>query len=46
LCAALDLLRDGQSDRARRSLELWSDHSVEPIAKAGMKGAIGAVPLP
>jgi hypothetical protein len=46
LCAALDLLRDGQSDRARRALELWSDHSVEPIAKAGMKGAIGAVPLP
>jgi len=46
LCAALDLLRDGQTDRARRALELWSDHSVEPIAKAGMKGAIGAVPLP
>ena len=46
LCAALDLLRDGQSDRARRALELWSDHSVEPVAKAGMKGAIGAVPLP
>lgn len=46
LCAALDLLRDGKTDRARRALELWSDHSVEPIAKAGMKGAIGAVPLP
>jgi len=46
LCAALDLLRDGHPDRARRALELWSDHSVEPVAKAGMKGAIGAVPLP
>ena len=46
LCAALDLLRDGQPERARRALELWSDHSTDPVAKAGMKGAIGAVPLP
>lgn len=46
LCAALDLLRDGKTERARRALELWSDQSTEAIAKAGMKGAIGAVPLP
>ena len=45
LAAALDLVRDGQPDRARRMLELWSDHSVDPIASAHTKGAIGAVPL-
>ncbi len=46
LCAALELLRDGKPERTRRALELWSDHTIEPIEKAGMKGAIGAVPLP
>ncbi|MSR45012.1 MAG: hypothetical protein EXS15_06645 [Phycisphaerales bacterium] len=46
LCAALDLLRDGQPQRARRVLELWSDHSVDPIPTAHTKGAIGAMPLP
>ncbi|MSQ90267.1 MAG: hypothetical protein EXS01_02580 [Phycisphaerales bacterium] len=46
LSAALDLLRDGKSERARRVLELWSDQSVDPIAAAHSKGAIGAVPLP
>ncbi len=45
LLKALDLLRDGKPDRARRILELWSDQSTEPIAKAPMKGAIGAAPL-
>ncbi len=46
ICAALDLLRDGKPERARRALELWSDHSTDPIEKASMKGAIGAVELP
>lgn len=46
LCAALDLLRDGHAERARRVLELWSDHSLEPIAHAHTKGAVGAVRLP
>ena len=45
LLAAIDLLRDGKPERARRLLELWSDHSTEPIATASMKGAIGAAPL-
>lgn len=43
LRAAIDLLRDGKPDRARRVLELWSDRSTEPIAAAPMKGATGAV---
>jgi len=43
--AAIRLLADGQPERARRILELWSDHSTEPIERAPMKGAIGAVPL-
>lgn len=41
----LALVADGQPDRARRLLELFSDQSSEPIAKAPMKGALGAVPL-
>jgi hypothetical protein len=43
LRAAIDLLRDGKPERARRVLELWSDRSAEPIASAPMKGAMGAV---
>ncbi len=42
---AIALLLDGQPERARRILELWSDHSTEPIAAAPMKGALGAVDL-
>lgn len=42
---ALDILRDGESHRAKRILELMSDHSTEPVDKAPMKGALGAVPL-
>lgn len=42
LRAAIDLLRDGQPERARRVLELWSDRSAQPIAAAPMKGAMGA----
>ena len=39
-CVAI--LADGRPDRARRILELLSDPSAEPVAKAGMKGATGA----
>lgn len=38
------LLQDGQGDRARRILELLSDHSTDPIPAAGTKGACGACP--
>ncbi|MFZ9882296.1 MAG: hypothetical protein ACO3QC_12950 [Phycisphaerales bacterium] len=43
--ACCRILTDGQPERARRVLELLSDHSTEPIAKAPMKGATGAVDL-
>jgi hypothetical protein len=36
------VLADGHADRARRILELLSDPSTEPAARAGMKGATGA----
>ncbi len=42
---ALALLSDGKPERARRVLEILSDHTTEPIDKAPMKGALGAVPL-
>lgn len=42
---ALDILRDGESPRVKQILELMSDHSTEPVDKAPMKGAFGAVPL-
>jgi len=45
LRAAVTLLLDGQPERARRVLELWSDRSGEPIDRAPMKGALGAMPL-
>jgi hypothetical protein len=41
--ACCRVLLDGKPDRARRVLELLSDHSTEPIAKAPMKGATGAI---
>ncbi len=42
---ALAVLSDGGPHRARRVLELLSDHSTEPIGSAaGMKGAFGACP--
>ncbi|MEY4116895.1 MAG: hypothetical protein RLZZ116_223 [Planctomycetota bacterium] len=43
--ACCAILTDGRPERARRVLELLSDHSTEPIAKAPMKGATGAVAL-
>jgi hypothetical protein len=39
---ALAVVSDGRPDRARRILELFSDPTNEPIAKAPMKGALGA----
>ena len=43
--ACCAILTDGKPERARRVLELLSDHTEEPIAKAPMKGATGAVAL-
>ena len=45
LKAALGLVLDGQPDRAKRVLELWSARSMEPIDRAPMKGALGAMPI-
>lgn len=42
LRGAIAILLDGRSERARRILELLSDPSTEPIAKAPSKGARGA----
>ncbi|MDG1893850.1 MAG: hypothetical protein P8J37_02970 [Fuerstiella sp.] len=43
---AVEILLDGQTHRARRILELLSDHSTElPRSADGMKGAMGAVSL-
>lgn len=42
LRAAIPLLIDGQSERARRVLESFSDPSSEPIPEAPGKGASGA----
>jgi hypothetical protein len=41
---AIPLLIDGQGERARRILELFSDHTVEPIPVAHSQGALGADP--
>ena len=42
---ALSVLSDGQPHRARRVLDLFSDHSTEPLqTAAGLKGAFGAQP--
>lgn len=40
---AIALLSDGDPQRTRRILELFSDHTDQPIDKAPMKGATGAV---
>jgi hypothetical protein len=39
---ALHILTTGEPARARRVLDLLSDPTTEPIAKAGAKGASGA----
>ncbi len=41
---AIPLLIDGHGNRARRVLELLSDHSIEPILAAHTQAAIGADP--
>ena len=42
---ALEIVADGRPERARRVLELLSDHTAEPIeSAAGLKGAHGAPP--
>ena len=40
--ACCRVLLDGKPERARRVLELLSDHTTEPIAHAHVKGATGA----
>jgi hypothetical protein len=39
--AAVRLLADGQPERARRVLELWSDPTVQPVPHADGKAARG-----
>jgi len=40
---AIAILTDGESQRARRILELFSDHTTDmPQSAEGMKGALGA----
>ena len=41
---AIGILLEDEPGRAKRILDLFSDHSSEPILKAGMQGAFGAVP--
>ena len=42
---AIAILQEDTPLRARRILELFSDHSTEPIpSAAGMKGAVGVQP--
>ncbi|MCH2160804.1 MAG: hypothetical protein MK085_02905 [Phycisphaerales bacterium] len=42
LRGGIDILLDGEPERARRVLDLLSDPSDTPIDKAPMKGATGA----
>jgi hypothetical protein len=41
ICDALRVALDGHPERARRMLELWSDTTTEPSAKADGKAARG-----
>lgn len=41
---AIPLLIDGEGQRVRRMLELFSDHTSEPIPAAHSQGAIGVDP--
>ena len=44
---ALAIVSDDQAHRTKRILDLFSDHSTEPLASAaGMKGAFGTSPGP
>jgi hypothetical protein len=40
----IGILTDGRPERARRILELLSDHTPEPIAEAHTQSALGADP--
>ena len=42
--SAIEILGDNKQNRAKRILELLSDHSSEPVTVAGMQGAFGANP--
>ncbi len=44
LLSSIDILRDGLPQRAKRMLEHFSDHTTDPVDKAPMQGALGAVP--
>ena len=44
LTRALAILADGEGERAKRVLELFSDTTAEPIEKAPGKGACGVWP--
>ena len=39
---AVQILIDGQGNRAQRVLEIWSDPTSQPYPSAGIKGASGA----
>jgi hypothetical protein len=41
LCQAMRLALDGEPERARRILELWSDATTQPAAHADGKAARG-----
>jgi hypothetical protein len=41
---AIPLLIDGRGQRTQRILELFSDHTAEPIPRAHGQGAIGVDP--
>jgi hypothetical protein len=41
IVAAVRLLADGQPERARRVLELWSDPTMQPVPHADGKAARG-----
>lgn len=40
----ISMLSDGRPERARRILELLSDHTTEPIPEAQTQSALGADP--
>lgn len=40
---AIRILLEEQPGRAKRVLDLFSDHTTDPVEHAGMKGAMGAV---
>ena len=41
ILSAMRLALDGQPERARRMLELWSDETTEPVPRADGKAARG-----